>query len=42
MNAEEIPADFPKLTPEGLRGVIAFATESAEEDLPPPVTPALA
>jgi uncharacterized protein (DUF433 family) len=31
---EEILADFPTLTPDQLRAVIAFAAASAEEDLP--------
>jgi len=34
MSDEEILADFPTLTREGLRAVIAFAAVSAEEDLP--------
>lgn len=42
MSAEEIRADFPTLTPEGLRAVIAFAAVSAEEDLPLPALPSLA
>jgi len=33
-SAEEILADFPTLTPEALRAVIAFAATSAREDLP--------
>lgn len=31
---EEILADFPTLTPEAVRAVIAFAAHSAREDLP--------
>jgi uncharacterized protein (DUF433 family) len=31
---EEILRDFPTLTEEGVRAVIAFAAASAEEDLP--------
>jgi uncharacterized protein (DUF433 family) len=42
MSAEEILADFPTLTRDGLRAVIAFAAVSAEEDLPLTATPALA
>lgn len=37
---EEICADFPTLTPEHVRAVIAFAAASAEEDLPLPRIPA--
>ena len=33
---EEILADFPTVSAEGLRAVIAFAAVSAEEDLPVP------
>jgi len=36
---EEIPADFPTVTAEDLRAVIAFAAASAEEDRPIPPTP---
>lgn len=42
MSAEDILADFPTLTRDGLRAVIAFAAVSAEEDLPLPAIPALA
>lgn len=38
---EEILADFPTITEEDLRAVIAFAATSAEEDLPIPPTPAV-
>lgn len=31
---DEILADFPTLTPDHLRAVIAFAAASAQEDLP--------
>jgi uncharacterized protein (DUF433 family) len=31
---EEILADFPTLTEEAVRAVIAFAAQSAQEDLP--------
>jgi uncharacterized protein (DUF433 family) len=33
--AEDILKDFPTLTEEDVRAVIAFAAASAEEDLPP-------
>lgn len=36
---EEIVADFPTLTPEAVRAVIAFAATSAREDLPLPAVP---
>lgn len=42
MSDEDILADFPTLTRDGLRAVIAFAAVSAEEDLPLAATPALA
>ncbi len=38
--AEEILADFPTVTAEALRAVVAFAAASAEEDLPVPPAPA--
>lgn len=38
---EEILADFPTLTEDDVRAVIAFAAASAEEDLPVPGTPGL-
>ena len=38
-SVEEILKDFPSLTPEDMRAVIAFAAASAEEDLPVPATP---
>lgn len=38
---EEILEDFPTLTEEDLRAVIAFAAASAEEDLPIPAVPEL-
>jgi uncharacterized protein (DUF433 family) len=38
---EEILADFPTLTGEAVRAVIAFAAASAEEDLPLPPVPAI-
>jgi len=36
---EEILADFPTLSEEDVRAVIAFAAASAEEDLPVPAIP---
>jgi uncharacterized protein (DUF433 family) len=39
---EEILADFPTLTQEHVRAVIAFAAASAEEDLPVPGVPHVA
>jgi uncharacterized protein (DUF433 family) len=33
-SVEEIVAAFPSLTPEDVRAVIAFAADSAREDLP--------
>jgi uncharacterized protein (DUF433 family) len=36
---DEILADFPTLTSEDVRAVIAFAAASTEEDLPVPSTP---
>jgi len=36
---EEIIADFPTLTEEAVRAVIAFAAASAEEDLPVAAVP---
>jgi len=38
-SVEEILKDFPSLTPEDMRAVIAFAAASAEEDLPVPAVP---
>lgn len=35
----EILADFPSLTEEAVRAVIAFAATSAQEDLPAPSMP---
>lgn len=37
----EIVHEFPSLTLEAVRAVIAFAATSAEEDLPAPAMPAL-
>jgi len=39
---EEILADFPTLTEDHVRAVIAFAAASAQDDLPVPRTPAVA
>ena len=39
---EEIVADYPSLTEEDVRGVIAFAAESTKEDLPVPGVPHVA
>jgi uncharacterized protein (DUF433 family) len=41
-SVEEILADFPTVSREVLRAVIAFAAVSAEEDLPVPPAPVLA
>ena len=41
-SVEEIRADFPTVTSEALRAVVAFAAASAEEDLPVPPAPAVA
>ena len=41
-SAEQIRADFPTVTTEALRAVVAFAAASAEEDLPVPPAPAAA
>ena len=38
---EEILADFPSLTQENVRAVIAFAASSAHEDLPVGAVPSL-
>jgi uncharacterized protein (DUF433 family) len=37
--ADEIRRDFPTVTDEAMRAVIAFAAASAEEDLPAPLVP---
>lgn len=39
---EEILADFPTVTREAVRAVIAFAAASAEEDMPVPAIPVVA
>ena len=41
-SAEEIRADFPTITADALRAVVAFAAASAEEDMPVPPMPAAA
>ncbi len=40
-SVEEIVADFPTLTPESVRAVIAFAANSASDDLPLAAAPAV-
>ena len=37
---DEILSDFPTLSSDAVRAVIAFAAASAREDLPPPAIPA--
>lgn len=41
-SVEEILSDFPTVSAESLRAVIAFAASSAEEDLPVPPVPVAA
>ena len=41
MGAEEVLKDFPTVSEEGLRAVIAFAAASAGEDLPIPSIPSI-
>lgn len=38
---KEILDDFPTLTEESIRAIIAFAAASAEEDLPVPAIPSI-
>lgn len=38
---DEIVADFPTLTPDSVRAVIAFAASSASDDLPLAAVPAV-
>jgi len=38
---DEIVGDFPTITEDAVRAVIAFAAASAEEDMPSPATPIL-
>ena len=40
-SADEVLADFPTVSREAMRAVIAFAAASAEEDMPVPPAPAL-
>jgi uncharacterized protein (DUF433 family) len=40
-DVDEILADFPTLTAEDIRAVVAFAAASTEEDLPVPSVPVL-
>lgn len=42
MSADEILLDFPTLSRDAVRAVVAFAAASAEEDLPLPAIPVLA
>ena len=42
MGVEEVLQDFPSLSRDAVRAVIAFAAVSAEEDLPVPAMPVLA
>lgn len=39
MDSEELLHDFPTLSRDAVRAVVAFAAVSAEEDLPSPGTP---
>ncbi|WP_295587661.1 DUF433 domain-containing protein [uncultured Lamprocystis sp.] len=39
MDSEDLLADFPTLSRDAVRAVIAFAAVSAEEDFPLPATP---
>ena len=39
---EEIAADFPTVSRDAIRAVVAFAAASAEEDMPVPPLPAVA
>ena len=41
-SVDEIIADFPTVSGEAMRAVIAFAAASAEEDMPVPPAPATA
>ena len=41
-STDEIRKDFPSVSEEALRAVVAFAATSAEEDLPLPPLPAAA
>jgi len=41
-SVEEIITDFPTVSKDAIRAVIAYAAASAEEDLPAPSLPSLA
>jgi uncharacterized protein (DUF433 family) len=41
-SVEEILSDFPTVPPQAMRAVIAFAAQSAEDDIPMPPMPARA
>jgi uncharacterized protein (DUF433 family) len=41
-SVDEILADFPTVSRDAMRAVIAFAATSAEEDMPVPPAPAVA
>jgi uncharacterized protein (DUF433 family) len=41
-SVEEILSDFPTVPPQAMRAVIAFAAQSAEDDIPMPPIPARA
>lgn len=38
VSTQDLLAEYPTLTADALRAVIAFAAASAEEDLPPPAS----
>ena len=40
LDAAEVVRNFPTLTPEAVRAVIAFAAAAAEDDMPLPSAPA--
>ena len=42
VDTDELLLDFPTLSRDAMRAVVAFAAVSAEEDLPFPATPVLA
>lgn len=42
MSTDELLLDFPMLSRDAVRAIVAFAAVSAEEDLPLPATPVLA
>jgi uncharacterized protein (DUF433 family) len=41
-SVEDVLSDFPTVPPEAMRAVIAFAAQSAEDDIPMPPVPARA